>query len=94
MNIEKIIKENRGIIIDVRTPEEFTGGHVMDSLNIPLHDIHHRIEELRKLNSPLILCRASGNRSGQAFAFLKQHGFDCYNGGSWMDINYFQSQIA
>ncbi len=94
MNIEKAIKEKRGRIIDVRTHEEFMGGHVVNSINIPLHDIPHRIEELKNLNSPLILCCASGGRSGQAFLYLKQQGIECYNGGSWMDVNYFQSQTV
>lgn len=94
MNIEKAIKENRGRIIDVRTHEEFMGGHVVNSINIPLNDIPHRIEELKNLNSPLILCCASGGRSGLAFLYLKQQGIECYNGGSWMDVNYFQSQTV
>jgi rhodanese-related sulfurtransferase len=36
-----------------------------DSINIPLNEIPERVEELKKLNAPLILCCASGNRSGQ-----------------------------
>jgi rhodanese-related sulfurtransferase len=46
------------------------GGNVVDSINIPLNEIPERVEELKKLNAPLILCCASGNRSGQA-----QHSF-------------------
>jgi rhodanese-related sulfurtransferase len=42
------------------------GGNVVDSINIPLNEIPERVEELKKLNAPLILCCASGNRSGQA----------------------------
>ena len=49
-------------------------------------------EELKDLNLPLILCCASGNRSGQAQHFLSQKGIDCYNGGSWLDVNYYQSK--
>jgi len=36
---------------------------------------------------PIILCRASGNRSGQASAYLRQFGIDCENGGSWLNVN-------
>jgi rhodanese-related sulfurtransferase len=39
------------------------------------------------LNAPLILCCASGNRSGQAQHFLSELGIECYNGGSWLDVN-------
>jgi len=94
MNIEKILKENKGIIIDVRTTEEFLGGHVAGSRNIPLQDIPQRIGDLKKLNAPLVLCCASGNRSRQAFMYLKQIGIECYNGGSWLDVNYYQSQTV
>ena len=52
----------------------------------------NKMEELKNLTMPLILCCASGNRSGQAQHFLSQHGVDCYNGGSWLDVNYYQSK--
>jgi phage shock protein E len=92
MNVEKIIEEKIGTIVDVRTPDEFMGGHVVGSINIPLNEIPQRIEELQKLSAPLVLCCASGNRSGQAQHFLSQHGIECYNGGSWLDVNYYQSK--
>jgi rhodanese-related sulfurtransferase len=92
MTLENIIKENKCTIVDVRSYEEFMGGHVADSINIPLQTIPERIEELKELTMPLVLCCASGNRSGQAQHFLSQHGVDCYNGGSWLDVNYYQSK--
>ena len=79
---------NNKTIIDVRTRAEFSGGHVANSLNIPLQEIQQRLEEIKKLPQPIILCCASGNRSGQATAFLKSIGIDCENGGSWLDVNY------
>ncbi len=91
MTIENIIKDKKYTIVDVRSHEEFMGGHVVDSINIPLQTIPERIEELKNLTMPLILCCASGNRSGQAQHFLSQYGLDCYNGGSWLDVNYYQS---
>lgn len=92
MNIEKIIKEKKGSIIDVRTPEEFRGGNVQGSINIPLQEIPKRMEELKNLAHPLVLCCASGGRSGQAHSYLAQQGIECCNGGSWLDVNYYQSQ--
>ncbi|MFV7235808.1 MULTISPECIES: rhodanese-like domain-containing protein [Flavobacterium] len=94
MKVEKIIKEKLGTIVDVRSHDEFMGGHVAGSINIPLNEIPQRIEELRTLKAPLVLCCASGNRSGQAQLFLTEHGIECYNGGSWLDVNYHQSQIS
>ena len=79
--------ENNVTIVDVRTPGEFMGGHVAGSINIPLQEIQSRLDEIKALPQPIILCCASGNRSGQATAFLKSYGVDCSNGGSWLDVN-------
>lgn len=93
MSVEQMIKENAGTIVDVRTTAEFRGGHVAKSINIPVQEITARIEEIKALKQPLILCCASGGRSGQATQFLSQLGIECYNGGSWLDVNYFQTQV-
>jgi len=92
MDIEKIIAENQGTIVDVRSYGEFLGGNVAGSINIPVNEIPERIEELKNLKAPLILCCASGNRSGHAQHFLSQHGVECYNGGSWLNVNYYKSK--
>jgi len=91
MKIEKIIQEKRGTIVDVRTPKEFRGGHVAGAVNIPLSEVLSHVEDLKSLTKPVVLCCASGNRSGQAHRFLQQHGLECYNGGSWLNVNYCQS---
>ena len=83
---------NKQTIVDVRTPGEFMGGHVEGSINIPLQEIQQRIEEIKALPQPIILCCASGNRSGQATSYLKSLGIDCSNGGSWIDVNCEVSQ--
>lgn len=92
MNAEKIIKEKQGTIVDVRTPVEYMGGNVVGSINIPLQEIQQRLDEVKNLKQPLVLCCASGNRSGQATQFLLHQGIECVNGGSWLDVNYYQTQ--
>jgi len=92
MNVEKIIKEKKGTIVDVRTVQEYRGGNVKGSINIPLQEIEQRMDELKKLEQPLVLCCASGGRSGQAHNYLLHQGIECFNGGSWLDVNYYQSQ--
>lgn len=78
---------NETTIVDVRSHGEFQGGNIAGSINIPLDQIPSRIEELKSKEN-LILCCASGNRSGQAVNFLKSNGIDCENGGGWMELNY------
>ena len=92
MTVEEIIKKDLGTIIDVRSYGEFMGGHVVDSINIALNEIPERLEEIKNLTMPLILRCASGNRSDQAQQFLSQQGIECYNGGSWLDVNYYKSK--
>lgn len=91
MDLEKLIVNNEGTIVDVRTPGEFMGGNVMNSINIPLNEIPGRLDELSQLKTPLILCCASGNRSGQASQYLNAQNIESINGGSWMTVNYYKS---
>jgi rhodanese-related sulfurtransferase len=93
MTVEQLLKEKKGTIVDVRTPAEFSGGHVSGSINIPLQEIQSKMAQLKSMEEPLILCCASGARSGQATYFLSQQCIECVNGGSWLDVNYYQSQI-
>lgn len=71
-------------IVDVREPFEFQGGNVEGSINIPLGQVPEKIEELKNMKKPLVLCCASGGRSGQATQFLAANGVeDVHNGGGW-----------
>lgn len=84
MALNELINEKSSTIVDVRTTLEFMGGHVAGSLNIPINEIPGRLEEIKQLSKPLILCCASGGRSGQAQAYLIQQGLtEVYNAGSW-----------
>lgn len=75
-----------GIIIDVRTPQEFKQGHVKGSKNIPLNTISAQAKALKKTNKSIVLCCASGARSAQATSILKNAGIDAINGGSWHSL--------
>ena len=82
MKIEDILKIKKGTIIDVRTPAEFSGGHVAGSINIPLNRLPDNFKKLTAMEFPLVLCCASGIRSAQAAEFLNSRGLDCINAGS------------
>ncbi len=75
------------VLVDVRTPEEFSAGSVPDALNIPLSEIANHVDELNKKDKIIVFCR-SGNRSGQAKSILNNNGVDqVINGGSWTTVN-------
>lgn len=82
LKVEEMLA-NGALVIDVRTPGEFNGGHVEGSLNYPLQGISGKVKEIKKLGKPVVLCCASGNRSGQATRILQGKGIECENGGSW-----------
>lgn len=63
------------VIYDVRTPEEYAGGHAKDAINLPLQDIEKGTLPSVPKNSPIYVYCRSGNRSSQAVSALKKAGF-------------------
>lgn len=63
-------------IIDVRTPDEFAGGHVTSAINIDFRaaDFEQNIDKLDKNAYYIVYCR-TGVRSAGASELLLQHGF-------------------
>jgi len=72
-------------IIDVRTPDEFRGGHVKGAVNIPLDRLHGQLGKIDKSKAVITCCR-SGARSGMAADLLKNAGYEAYNGGPWQNV--------
>jgi sulfur dioxygenase len=63
-------------ILDVREADEFTGplGHIKGAVLIPLGELASRVDEVRRDQPVVAVCRAGG-RSAQATAILQQAGF-------------------
>lgn len=64
------------VVLDVRTPSEFAGGHLEGAVNIDIYasDFSSKIASLDKSKSYAIYCR-SGNRSKTALDQMKKSGF-------------------
>ncbi|MBM4174503.1 MAG: rhodanese-like domain-containing protein [Ignavibacteria bacterium] len=74
-------------IIDVRSPAEFSAGHIKASINIPLDLLGASLFKIRK-DVPIITCCASGARSAAAKQFLLSKGYaEVHNGGGWSGLN-------
>lgn len=85
VNIRELV-QNGAKIIDVRSPGEFKGGHPKNAVNIPLQSIEQAEKKFKK-DEVLVLCCASGMRSGQATSYLKRKGYtQVYNAGSWVNL--------
>jgi rhodanese-related sulfurtransferase len=80
------------IVVDVRSPGEFQSGNFGISINIPLSEISARISEL-KTGKPIVLCCASGSRSGMAVRILKSNGLiDVINAGPWGNLKSLEAK--
>jgi phage shock protein E len=64
------------VILDVRSPAEFAGGHVAGAINLPLDRFVNGYAKVvpNKACQVLVYC-ASGARSGQAVQYLQQQGY-------------------
>ena len=87
-SIEEYLNEG-AVVIDVRTAEEFQGGHVGGSKNIVLNSIPNQVAAIKAMNKKVIAVCRSGARSGQATSFLAQQGIDVINGGPWQNVAKF-----
>jgi rhodanese-related sulfurtransferase len=71
------------VIVDVRTRSEYSSGAQEGSINIPLDELQNGAKSLDR-DKPVILCCASGTRSGLAAKSLKSQGFKTViNAGTW-----------
>jgi len=73
---------DKAIILDVRTPTEFGGGHIPGAVNIPLSKLRDTALHF-DTGSTLITYCSHGLRSKKAAAILKSRGYTkTYDGGA------------
>lgn len=73
----QMINRDDALMLDVRESNEYSEGHIINSLHIPLSGLKTRMKELEKYKSKkvIVACR-SGHRSSQACNNLKKEGFE------------------
>lgn len=77
------LKRQGALLIDVRSAGEFDTGNAPGTVNIPLNELGSRLNEIPK-SSPVVVCCASGTRSGMAKLLLRKNGYEhVYNIGTW-----------
>lgn len=80
------LRRNGATLVDVRSAAEFAGGNAPGSINIPLQDLAKRLGEIPK-SSPVVVCCASGTRSGMAKMILVKNGYEnVHNVGTWSKL--------
>jgi rhodanese-related sulfurtransferase len=72
-----LMNQQDAAVVDLRDPEEFAKGHIVNARNVPAAQLETRLRELEKLKRrPVILCCERGNRSGSGATLLRKGGFD------------------
>lgn len=72
---EQDAASGKGVLVDVREPWEWEGGHASGATLMSLYDLPSRHQELPRGKSVLCIC-ASGNRSRTAAEYLQSLGYE------------------
>lgn len=72
----KIIAEGKTVVVDVRTADEFKGGHIKGAKNIDIlsDDFEAQLSKLDKTKPTLVHCQ-SGGRSTRSLSTFEKLGF-------------------
>jgi len=80
------LRQQGALLIDVRSAAEFASGNAPGSVNIPLQELGSKLQEI-PTTVPVVLCCASGSRSGMAKMMLKRKGYQkVFNIGKWGNL--------
>ncbi len=77
-DLERLPADGSVTLLDVRTPEEYSLGHINGFQNIPVDELRQRLGEIEKEKPVYIICQ-SGLRSYLAARILTGEGYDTYN---------------
>ncbi|HMB89271.1 MAG TPA: rhodanese-like domain-containing protein [Rhodothermales bacterium] len=77
-------KTDDAVLIDVRTPEEFSQGHLREARNIDLAAFRPQVltQSLDPSQTYYLYCR-SGRRSEYGTRILRELGYEAYNIGGY-----------
>lgn len=74
--LEQIQSHTPPVIIDVRTPHEFSSGHIPGALNIPIQTFKAQLSQLDpSRNRPIVVYCERGVRARRAEKLLAEAGF-------------------
>lgn len=77
----RLLMDAGAVLVDVRTKLEFDNGHIPGALNIPLHELKKRLEEIPKEGGVVVYCQ-SGGRSRKAAIELLNAGREAFDLGA------------
>jgi rhodanese-related sulfurtransferase len=75
---EKLKNGKHPVVVDVRQPDEYRGGHIAGAKLMPLGELGRKMKNL-PANREIVCVCASGNRSHSATRTLIDAGYNVYN---------------
>ena len=83
VNYSRLIRDG-AIILDVRTPAEFSRAHIAGAINIPIEILRDNMHQLASKQHPIIACCTDGSKSWYAKNLLDANGYRrVYDAGNW-----------
>ncbi|HMP02257.1 MAG TPA: rhodanese-like domain-containing protein, partial [Gemmatales bacterium] len=86
------VAAGQALLVDVRTPPEFAGGHIPGAVNIPMDEVRSRLSELPRERQIAVYCQV-GMRGYLVTRVLLQQGFQVVNiAGGYKTYRLFHPQ--
>jgi len=98
--VTRLINHEKGVVLDIRKPEEFESGHIINALNIPEDQLDVQKQRWSKYKQrPVIICCSQGSLAPRVVRKLRQEGLEkvyYLKSGlrSWRDANLPLSKKA
>jgi len=77
-DVTQLPRDGSATLLDTRTVEEYSSGHIEGFVNIPVDELRERIVEIQAGKPVYVICQ-SGLRSYIATRILEGYGFETYN---------------
>ena len=77
-DVTQLPRDGSATLLDTRTVEEYSSGHIEGFVNIPVDELRERIGEIQAGKPVYVICQ-SGLRSYIATRILEGYGFETYN---------------
>lgn len=73
----RLINREDALVLDVREPLEYAGGHILSAVNEPLSGLEKRLKDLEKHRSrPVVVSCKAGGDAAKAIKLLKKAGVE------------------
>jgi NADPH-dependent 2,4-dienoyl-CoA reductase/sulfur reductase-like enzyme/rhodanese-related sulfurtransferase len=84
--------ENRPLLLDVRTAQEFAQGHIPGAVNVPIDELRAHLHDVSRNHEIAVYCQV-GQRGYLATRILKQAGYSVVNlGGGYKTYKLWNRQ--